>query len=130
MNKLVTLNNYNSFIIIKPGFLDFYEEIIQKYVSEGFRPLRILKKILTYEEASRIYSVHKNEDFYEELVKYMSSGMSIGIVFYKQSKTPTADTRRIKNYFRDEYSKSNMKNVLHSSDNLKNMMRESFIYFN
>ena len=62
----------------------------------------------------------------------MSSDISTGIIFTKSSKMSDKvfdSVDKIKDEIRNKYGESDMKNVLHSSDSLDNMKRESSIYF-
>lgn len=119
------------FIIVKPGFCSLAEEIIDRFTQEGFEMKRQRTKKLSLEESKKIYEVHKKEDFYDSLCKYMSSDTSIGITFTHpemSEKDMFEKTGEIKDFFRDKYSESDMRNVMHSSDSQENMRKESAFY--
>ena len=119
------------FIIIKPGFLSKGKYIIEKFEKEGFKLYELRAKELNINEARRLYAMHKNEDFYNNLCKYMSSGISCGMTFTYEGmsdKEAFEKTDKIKDEVRKKWSESDMRNVMHSSDNKKNMEREAEIY--
>lgn len=121
------------FVVIKPGFLDLSKDIIEKYKKHGWKVDRMITKQLTSKEAKDLYAIHKEEDFYESLWKYMSSDKTLGIIFKKSSKLNTDTFKEagiLKDEIRKEWGESDMRNVVHSSDSLEHMKEESSIYFN
>ncbi len=122
------------FVVVKPGFSKLSGTIIERFENAGFTLYKTRTKMLTEREAKQMYQMHKEEEFYEALCKYMSSDISIGILFtypntWKRSKA-FAKTDKIKDEIRNEFSESEMRNVMHSSDNINNMRMESAKYFN
>jgi nucleoside diphosphate kinase len=120
------------FSVIKPEFLDYKKEIKKMIVENGYFSIVRSKKVtLTKEQASELYIDKKNEDYYDDLVKYMSSGPCV-IMIVKDEKTgpePVKALIRIKEECRKKFGKSDMKNCLHSSDSFKNAAREIHICF-
>lgn len=114
------------FVIIKPEFLRYQQEIEDILLSNGFSINKKLKKTLSLDEAMNLYKMHEKEDFYEDLCKYMSSGDSIGYILNNRKNK---DLSKLKDQIREKYGKSDMKNVMHSSDSQENVTRESKIYF-
>ena len=122
-----------AFIVIKPGFLFLSEEILKMFKDNGFiiektRPKKLLEK-----EARKLYAVHKKEDFFEDLVKYMASDISLGVLFRPEKKMKLKNffkkVDKLKDKVREQWSESDMRNVMHYSDNLENMKEESSVYF-
>ena len=131
-SSLVDDSKYNIFVIVKPGSLGLIPEVVKTFEDKGWVLDRIRPKHLLLDEAKRLYDVHKKEDFYEDLCKYMSSDVSVGIIFTKDkpmSKKMFAETGKIKDGIRKKYGESEMRNVLHSSDSLERMQIERGIYF-
>lgn len=118
--------NRKEFIIIKPEFLDYRNEIVEYLKERKIIILLELRKTLSLSEAKKLYKVHSKEDFYEELCKYMSSGDSIGILLINYGNQ---DMLKLKDEIRDKYGKDDMKNCIHSSDSPLDVYRESKIYF-
>ena len=120
------------FIIVKPGFLNKSKDIIEMFQKEGFKLFQTRSKILIMSEAKRIYKMHEKEEWFKPLCKYMSSGESTGITFTYPDKWSVKEafekTDKLKDEIRKKWSESDMRNVMHSSDNEKNMIRESEIY--
>ena len=122
----------NIFVICKPGFLDKAADIIKIYKDAGWTLSMARPKKLLLEEAKRLYDVHKKEDFYEDLCKYMCSGMTIGWLFTKDkpmSPKMFKETDKIKDGIRKKFGESEMRNVIHSSDSLERLQIERGIYF-
>lgn len=121
------------FVVVKPGFIQLASDIINRFKDKGWKMTRITTKQLTLREARRLYLVHKQEDFYDNLCKYMSSDLSVGIIFEKPGafvgKEMFKETEKIKEEIREKWGKDDMRNVLHSSDTLSAMEHESEIYF-
>jgi nucleoside diphosphate kinase len=122
------------FVVVKPGFCKLSQTIIDRFEEAGFTLYKTKTKLLTLREAKQMYQMHKDEDFYDSLCKYMSSDISIGILFtypkeWKQEKA-FKKTEKIKDDIRNEFQESDMRNVMHSSDNIDNMRMESAKYFN
>lgn len=119
-------DNKKEFMIIKPGFLDCRNEIIDYLKKHNIMIIRELRKKLTLSEAKKIYKMHNKEDFYDDLCKYMSSDDSIGFVMCNYGGEPMD---KLKDAIRDRFGKDEMRNAIHSSDSPLNAYRESKIYF-
>lgn len=117
------------FVVIKPGSVHLTSTIISKMKKNGFFLYKIRPKQLTLSEAKSLYSVHKDEDFYNDLCKYMSSGVSVGLLMTTKNKDKFKALSKIKEEIRDKYSESEMRNVMHSSDNDERMHKEMLKYF-
>ena len=125
--------DHKVFIIIKPGFLNKSQEIIAKFEKEGFELYETMPVLLTLAKAKSLYKMHEKKDFYNRLCKYMSSGISIGMTFTYGNgytdKEALKKTDAIKDWAREKWSEDDCRNVMHSSDSVKNMERETKIYF-
>jgi nucleoside-diphosphate kinase len=132
LSKAITNNYKRIFVIIKPGFIDKSQEILNIFKKYGWSLDMTTIKQLQLSEAKTLYAVHKNEDFYKDLCNYMSSGPSRAMIL-KKSGVLTQKTfdavATIKNIIRDKWGESDMKNVLHSSDSYESMQNEYVIYF-
>ena len=67
------LENKREFVIIKPGFLDKRNDIVEYLKNHNVIITAELRKTLTLDEARKIYKVHSKEDFYKDLCNYMAS---------------------------------------------------------
>jgi nucleoside-diphosphate kinase len=118
------------FVVIKPGFLDKSQEILDMYKDEGWTLKFATIKQLLLSEARELYKVHKKQDFYKDLCDYMSSGITRAMIFTKETnKDEFKEATRIKDVIRDKWGESDMRNVVHSSDSKENMEHEAGIYF-
>jgi len=118
------------FVVIKPGFLEKSNQIIDKFARAGFRFMKMRTKQLSMGEAKRMYYIHKDEDFYYKLCKYMSSGPCIGILFDARGiEEPFKITDELKDSIRKLWGEDEMRNCIHSSDNVENMTKEMSVFF-
>ena len=118
------------FVVIKPGFLDKSQEILDIYKDEGWALKFATIKQLLLSEAKELYKVHKKQDFYKDLCDYMSSDVTRAMIFTKETnKDEFKEATRIKDVIRDKWGESDMRNVVHSSDSKENMEHEAGIYF-
>ena len=115
------------FVIIKPEFERYNDEIVKYLIDNGLVISKVLKRRLSLDKAALLYLPHLGKDFYWDLCEYMSSGDSIGYLFYNPNKV---DVLKLKDEIRKVYGKDDMRNAIHSSDSKKNVKRESNIYFN
>lgn len=120
------------FVVLKPGSLDLAQIVIKRFKESGWVVEKTTIKQLLLREAKDLYKVHEKENFYEDLCKYMSSGLCRAFIFIKhgnQSKASFDEVKKIKDEIREKYGESDMRNVLHSSDSDKAMDWESGIFF-
>lgn len=118
------------FVVVKPGFIDKANKIIDKFAHEGFLFKQMRTKQLTLGEAKRMYYVHKDEEFYGRLCKYMASGPCLGIMFDATGvEEPFKKTKELKEQIRQQFGEDEMRNCLHSSNNVKDMAKESAVFF-
>lgn len=118
-------------IVLKPGFIgpEYTVPIFDLLKEYGYKIIKTKTKQLLLSEAKELYKVHSQEDFYEDLCKYMSSGLSTAMILYKKSDNIFKDFEKLKDKIREEYGESDMRNVIHSSDSYKNFTHESQVYF-
>ena len=131
MKTLITylteeISNKKEFVVIKPEFTHLKNEIIKFLLNNGILVKNELTRVLSEEDAKLLYSPHKKEPFYKDLVDYMCSGPSIGLMCVNFGGKNMDD---IKDLARKNWGKDEMKNCLHSSDSSANVTRESKIYF-
>lgn len=126
-------NDAKAFTIIKPGFLQYRDDIINYATGKGFIMCDHTEdQVLSDEQVRKLYDCHKKEDWYEDLCKYMTSGPVESYVWgFNHNKFPGVNTialmKDIKHHFRDKYGKDDMRNCMHSSDSLEHVQREANI---
>ena len=126
------LPDYDGFIIIKPGFLKYTDNIIKDLHRLDFVLIEAREKTLTHEEAETIYSVHKGKPFYEKLIRYMTSGPSIGMILlspFSDRESATETLKQLKEKYRKRYSIDKIHNVIHSSDSYQSALHEAEAFF-
>lgn len=132
MNLVEYLNKdvpVNGFAILKPGFLDLQKDFENELEDNGWKISDLTKIKMNLDDAKNLYKSHENEDFYDDLCKYMSSDKCIAYELYKDCEDPIKDLKKLKDKVRDKWGKDDMKNCMHSSDSLENVKRESDICF-
>ena len=123
-------NDSKVFVVLKPGSLDLGQTVIKRFGKAGWIVDRTTTKQLLLSEAKQLYKVHKKEDFYNDLCKYMSSDQCRAFIFKKSnSLDPFGEVKKIKDEIREKYGESDMRNVLHSSDSQEAMDKEASIFF-
>lgn len=120
----------NGFCILKPEFLEHEEDFLALLKNNDWKIVQKKKLLLTKEQASKLYSPHKDKDFYKDLCDYMSSGECLCCSCHKDCENPIEDMKKLKDKVRENWGKDEMKNGMHSSDSLENVNRESKICFN
>ena len=126
------LPQYDGFIIIKPEFLKYTDNIIRDLHRLDFIVIEAMEKTLTREEAETIYSVHKGKPFYEELIDYMTSSPCIGMILLSpfSDRELTIETlKQLKERYRKRYGIDKTRNVMHSSDSYQNVIYEAEAFF-
>ena len=126
------LPDYDGFIIIKPGFLKYTDNIIKDLHRLDFVIIEAREKTLTHEEAETIYSVHKGKPFYDKLIRYMTSGPSIGMILlspFSDRESAIETLKQLKEKYRKRYSIDKIHNVIHSSDSYQSALHESEAFF-
>ena len=128
-----------TFTMIKPDGVQngHIGAILAKINEAGFRIIAMKYTRLTSEKASEFYAVHKGRPFYNDLIKYMSSGAIVAAILEKENAVENfrkligatdpskAETGTIRNLF----AKSIDANAIHGSDSDVNAEIESNFFF-
>jgi nucleoside-diphosphate kinase len=128
-----------TFTMIKPDAVqdNYIGGIIQMMEEGGFRVIALKKTRLTPEKAGKFYEVHKERPFYNDLVRYMSSGPIVAMILEKENAV--ADFRKLvgatnpaqaeEGTIRRKYAKSVEANAVHGSDSDENARIEGDFFF-
>ena len=84
------------FVIIKPGFLKHSPEIIDFIQKKGFKLVKTTTKLLTLKQAKDLYKIHKSEEWYKPLCEYMSSDLTLGLLFSSDEQDPIKKMGEVK----------------------------------
>ena len=125
--------------ILKPDCIEkkVQGKVIQHILDSGFeiKGMRLLR--LTRESAQKFYAVHKERSFYNDLVKYMTSGPVVPMCLEKDNAVE--DYRKLigatnpanaeAGTIRKMYADSVERNIVHGSDSPENAKIEIAHFF-
>ena len=111
--------------------------IISMIEESGFTIAAQRMTLLSEGQAKKFYDVHKERPFYNDLVKYMSSGRVIVLALQKDNAVQdfrdligSTDPRSAaENTIRNKYGISIEENAVHGSDSDSNASREISFFF-
>lgn len=125
--------------IIKPDAVrkKSYGSILQVLLDKGFDILKLRWIRLSKEQASAFYEVHRGKPFYDELVKFMTSGPVIAaaleredaVAFLRETMGATDPKKAAPGSLRAKYAESIQCNAIHGSDSIENARREVGFFF-
>ncbi len=128
-----------TFTMIKPDAVqeNHIGGILGMMEAGGFRVVELQKLSLTAERAGEFYAVHKERPFYQDLVKYMSSGPIVAAVLEKDNAVAdfrtligaTNPAQAAEGTIRKKYAKSIEANAVHGSDSDENAQIEADFFF-
>lgn len=111
--------------------------IVAQLEREGFviRAARLLR--MSVAEAGAFYEVHRGRPFYDELVRFMTSGPCLPLVLernnavahYRQVIGATDPAEAAEGTIRRLYAESKGRNAVHGSDSDENAAREIGFFF-
>ena len=131
--------NQRTFSFLKPESVKHrvVGEVISRLERKGlfFRQLRLHQ--ITKKEAEELYSVHRAEPFFQELVDHVTSGPVVLMVLEGPNAVetvrkiigPTNPLNAEPGTIRGDLSVSITANIIHASDSLENAKREASIFF-
>jgi nucleoside-diphosphate kinase len=128
-----------TFTMIKPDAVadQHIGDILAMIEHGGFRIVELQKVTLTPERAGEFYAVHKERPFYQDLVKYMSSGPIVAAILEKDNAVAdfrtligaTNPAQAAEGTIRKKYAKSIEANAVHGSDSDENAQIEGEFFF-
>lgn len=133
------MSGTTTFTMIKPDAFAAGNSgaIIKMIETAGFKLSAMKLTQLTPTTAGAFYAVHKERPFYNDLVKYMSSGPIIAIVLNKSNAVEdfrkligaTDPTKAADGTIRKLFAKSIEANAVHGSDSDENAQIEASFFF-
>ena len=128
-----------TFTMIKPDAVgnNYIGPILAKINEAGFRIVAMKYTRLTTERAGEFYAIHKERPFYNDLVKYMSSGPIVAAILEKNNAVEefrkligaTDPAKAEKGTIRNLFAKSIDANAMHGSDSDENAAIEGRFFF-
>lgn len=126
-------------LVIKPRAVaaGLTGRIIADVERAGFRLLDVTSRVLTREEAERFYDVHRGQYFFEALIDFMTSGLSVAVLLeaadalsrLREYVGATDPGEAAPGTLRASYGETQRKNAVHASDSAERAAAESAIYF-
>ncbi|MBW2107529.1 MAG: nucleoside-diphosphate kinase [Deltaproteobacteria bacterium] len=126
--------------IIKPDGVKrgLVGEILTRIEKEGFRIVAMKMVRLSRAQAAAFYAVHKEKDFFEGLVEFMSSGPVVAAVLeaqdaitrYRALMGATDPEMAEAGTIRKALATDGRKNVVHGSDSPETAAKEIGFFFN
>lgn len=125
--------------MLKPGVLQrrLAGEILTKLEKKGFNIIALKQKKLSMELAERHYAEHKGKDFYEPLLKYMTSSPVIMMILERENAIaalrnmtgPTNVDEAAPGTIRGDFGVITRRNLIHASDSTESAEREMNLFF-
>lgn len=112
-------------------------KVISRIEQAGFRVVAMKMVHLTSETAGKFYAVHRGKPFYEDLLKFMSSGPCVPILLAKDSAVDAFRTligatdpkQATPGTIRYDFADSKQENIVHGSDSDENARFEIEFFF-
>ncbi len=125
--------------IIKPDGVEkaVIGRVISRFEAKGLKPVAMKMKLLSKTEAEGFYAVHKARPFFNDLVKFMTSGPVVLMVLEGESAIArnrevmgaTDPKKAAEGTIRKDFATDIEKNTVHGSDSLENAKIEIAYYF-
>jgi len=125
--------------MIKPVALNkgFAGAIIDKIIKAGFRCQAMKMVKLSKEQAEAFYEVHRDKAFFNDLVKFMTSGPIIAAILEKENAVEayrnfigsTNPSQADDGTIRKTFGSSIQANAVHGSDSDENAIKEAAFFF-
>ena len=133
------MSGNRTFTMIKPDAVEAGNigNILQMITDAGFGIKAMKLTQLSEEQAQEFYAVHAERPFYNELVKYMTSGPIIAAILEKPNAVDdfrtligtTDPAEAAEGTIRKKYAESKARNAVHGSDSDENAEIESNFHF-
>lgn len=118
----------NGFCLLKPGCADEHADDFCRLLEHyGWDILSKKRCRLSSQDAADLYVSLANEPYYGDLCDYMSSGDCFCCSCRTDAADPIAEMASFKKLVREMWGEDEMRNAMHSSDSLGNVVREAAI---
>ncbi len=125
--------------ILKPDCVrrNLVGEVTARIQKANFKIVGLKMVRLTKETAGEFYAVHKERPFYNDLVKFMTSGACVPMVLEKENAFEefrkfigaTDPKEAVPGTIRRDFAESKQENIVHGSDSPENAEREIAFFF-
>jgi nucleoside-diphosphate kinase len=111
--------------------------ILEKITASGFSIVAMKLTQLTIPDAQAFYAIHKDRPFFEDLVRYMTSGPIVAAILEKDNAVEdfrtligaTNPAEAAEGTIRKMFAESISQNAVHGSDSDENASIESAFHF-
>lgn len=127
-------------VLVKPDGVQrgLIGEIISRLERRGLRVVAAKFMPVSIELAEKHYAVHKGKPFYENLIKYITSGPVMAMVWegpnaiaaVRQTMGDTRPTEAPPGSIRHDFALEIGRNLTHASDTVENGKKEIALWFN
>jgi len=132
-----------TFLMVKPDGVqrNLIGDIVSRFEQKGFKLAGAKLMQITEELAEQHYGEHKERPFFGELVEFITSGPVFAMVWEGENVISTArllvgatnPTESAPGTIRGDYGREwpdgNLRNIIHTSDNVDSATREIGIWF-
>jgi len=125
--------------IIKPDGVEkgVIGRVVSRFESQGLKPIAMKMKLLSRTEAEGFYAVHKARPFFNDLVKFMTSGPVVLMVLEGEAAVTknrdimgaTDPKKAAEGTIRKDFATDIEKNTVHGSDSPENAKIEVSYFF-
>jgi len=129
-----------TFVMIKPDAVQrgLIGAIISRLEAKGFKPLAMKFMRLPRELAERHYAEHRGKSFFESLIKYITSGPVLCMVWegdniissLRNMMGATNPQDALPGTIRGDFGQQTGRNLIHGSDSPESAKREINLFFN
>jgi len=128
-----------TFVMLKPSTVAraIIGKAIERIEEKGLKIAAMKLIWVTNEKAAKLYAIHRGKPFYDELVKFITSGPIVAMVI--EGDEAVKVTRKLvgatnakeaePGTLRGDFALSNQKNAVHASDSIENAKLEMNIFF-
>ncbi|MFW6120535.1 MAG: nucleoside-diphosphate kinase [Petrotogales bacterium] len=128
-----------TFVYLKPNTIKrkLIGKVISRFEKRGLKIVALKMLQMTKKQAEELYYEHKGEDFYEPLLKFITSSPIVAIVLegpravklVRHTIGKTDPLEAESGSIRGDYAVTVRKNIVHASDGEDNANREMSIFF-
>ncbi len=133
------MNLEKTFVMLKPSTVGraLTGRAISRIEEKGLKIAAMKLTQVTREQASKLYAVHREKPFYQELVAFITSGPIVAMVVegdeavkvVRKLVGATNAKEAEPGTIRGDFALSNQKNAVHASDSTENANKEIEIFF-
>jgi nucleoside-diphosphate kinase len=133
------LNLEKTFVILKPSAIARAQAgaILKRFEDKGLKIVALRMIQVSQEKATKLYAIHKDKPFYDELVAFITSGPIVALVIEGDQAVrvvrkligATNAKEAEPGTIRGDLALSNQKNSVHASDSVENARFEMEIFF-